>query len=466
VVCADDDRQTPGNPGVTHARAAAAAVGGVVLVPRFRRPGPGDTDFNDLARREGLAAVRSQLEQANRAAAVRLGLSVICAERLPPEPIAWLWEGWLARGKVHLLAGAPGTGKTSVALALAAILSTAGRWPDGSAAPAGPVLIWSGEDDPRDTLVPRLLACGADLARIHFVGSVTAEDGIRAFDPARDADLLREEAAAMDPPPALLIVDPIVSAVTGDSHKNAEVRRGLQPLVDLAAVVRCVVLGVSHFTKGTVGRDPVERVTGSLAFAALARVVLATARLPAEEGGRRVLARAKNNLGLDTGGFAYDLEPLGLVAHPGIHTTRVCWGAALEGSARDLLGKAESIEDPEERSALEDAKAWLGHTLSFGALDGKELKRLARVEGIPERTLYRAASALGVERTAHGFGKARLWSMCAKTPMSAKEKALAELGTPGTAVPVSARDCQPPTLGTHEPFGTHEADGKPVAEDF
>ena len=59
VVCADDDRYTEGNPGVAHARAAAAAVGGLVLVPSFRRPGPGDTDFNDLARSEGLAAVRS-----------------------------------------------------------------------------------------------------------------------------------------------------------------------------------------------------------------------------------------------------------------------------------------------------------------------------------------------------------------------------------------------------------------------
>jgi hypothetical protein len=178
------------------------------------------------------------------------------------------------------------------------------------------VLIWSGEDDPRDTLVPRLLACGADLSRIHFVGSVTEDEGIRPFDPARDAALLRAEATTMDPPPALLNVDPIVSAVTGDSHKNAEVRRGLQPLVELAMVVRCVVLGVSHFTKGTMGRDPVERVTGSLAFAALARVVLATAKLSAGESGGRVLARAKNNLGPDAGGFSYELEPLELAAHP------------------------------------------------------------------------------------------------------------------------------------------------------
>jgi putative DNA primase/helicase len=462
VVCADDDRHTEGNPGLTHAQAAAAAVGGLLAVPRFRQPSPRDTDFNDLARAEGLETVRSQLQLSERVERVITGLSIVCAQRLPPEPITWLWVGWLARGKVHLLAGSPGTGKTSVALALAATLTIAGRWPDGSTAAVGSVLIWSGEDDPRDTLVPRLIACGADLSRIHFVGSVTEEDGIRAFDPARDADLLRDQAAVMDPPPALLIVDPIVSAVNGDSHKNAEVRRGLQPLVDLATAVRCVVLGISHFTKGTAGRDPVERVTGSLAFGALARVVLATAKVSEEDGGGRILARAKNNLGPDAGGFTYDLEPLELPDHPGVQTTRVRWGAPLEGTARVLLGKAETVDDPDERSALEDAKAWLRHTLGLGALDGKELKRLARIEGIPERTLYRAAGALGVDRKAQGFGKARLWSMCAKTPMSASEKGLAETGGHGIDVSVSANGCHTQSLGTHEQSGTH-GDGETAA---
>ena len=153
------------------------------------------------------------------------GVSVIRGDRLKPEPIAWLWDGWLARGKVHVLAGAPGTGKTSVALALAATLTVGGRWPDGTRAPVGDVLIWSGEDDPQDTLVPRLLACGADLTRVHFVRSVADERGVRSWDPATDAQLLRDYAETMNPPPSLLIVDPIVSAVAGDSHKNAEGRR-------------------------------------------------------------------------------------------------------------------------------------------------------------------------------------------------------------------------------------------------
>lgn len=466
VVCADDDRGREDNPGLTHARAAAAAVGGSVAIPRFRDPGPKDTDFNDLARLDGLAAVRAQLQRPER---VTTGLSIIAADSLHPEPIAWLWDGWLARGKVHVLAGAPGTGKTTLSLELAATLSTGGQWPDGTPAPAGSVLIWSGEDDPKDTLVPRLLACGADLSRVHFVCSVVEAAGIRSFDPARDGDLLRDHAADMDPPPALLIVDPIVSAVSGDSHKNAEVRRSLQPLVDLALTVRCVVLGISHFTKGTAGRDPVERVTGSLAFGALARVVLAAAKRSEEDGGGRMLARAKNNLGPDAGGFEYDLEPVELTDHPGIHTTRVVWGAPLEGTARELLGAAEAVGDPEERNALEDAKDWLRDTLKSGPQDGKETKKLARAEGIAERTLYRAAGALGVDRKTQGFGKARLWSMCAKPPMSAKEKGLADPGTHGTDGPmsaVSATACQTQNLGTHGDLGRHGDGAGSFVEEF
>jgi RecA-family ATPase len=94
---------------------------------------------------------------------------------------------------------------------------------------------------------------------------------------------------------ALLIVDPIVSAVMGDSHKNGEVRRGLQPLVDLAARHACALIGITHYSKGTTGRDPLERVTGSLAFGAVARVVMGTAK-PTGPGEPRRLVRAKSNL--------------------------------------------------------------------------------------------------------------------------------------------------------------------------
>jgi len=110
------------------------------------------------------------------------------ASDIPMESIQWLWNGWLAQGKLNLLAGQPGTGKTTIAMQMAATVSVGGNWPDGSQANKGNVLIWSGEDDPKDTLIPRLALAGANLQRINFVDSVFDEQGSRGFDPARPTD--------------------------------------------------------------------------------------------------------------------------------------------------------------------------------------------------------------------------------------------------------------------------------------
>ena len=104
-------------------------------------------------------------------------VELVLAEAIEPTPIDWLWDGWLAKGKLQVLAGQPGTGKTTLAIALAAITSIGGVWPDGSQATAGNVVIWSGEDDPADTLVPRLIAAGADRSRIYFVKGVSKTGG-------------------------------------------------------------------------------------------------------------------------------------------------------------------------------------------------------------------------------------------------------------------------------------------------
>jgi len=325
------------------------------------------------------------------------GVTLIRADEYRIEPIAWLWRGWLARGKVHVLAGAPGTGKTSIAMALAGALTIGARWPDGSQAEPSEVMVWSGEDDPSDTLVPRLMAAGADLRKVHVIAATMDEGDSRSrpFDPATDMARLADEISLLPKAPALLIVDPIVSAVSGDSHKNGEVRRALQPLVDLAMTKRIAVLGISHFSKSTAGRDPVERVTGSIAFGALARIVMAAAKLPEEQGGGRVMARAKSNIGKDDGGFRYDLEVI--EPRPGIETTVVLWGEAMDGSARDLLGQADLTEDPEERSAWQEARDWLVEILEDGPMKASEVMREARQAGITEKSLRTARERIGIK---------------------------------------------------------------------
>jgi putative DNA primase/helicase len=89
---------------------------------------------------------------------------------------------WLAAlGKFHLLAGAPGTGKTTIAVSIAATVSAGARWPDGTAAEHGDVLIWSAEDGVSDTLLPRLLVAGGHPGRCI---SLTASPSMGRRDPS------------------------------------------------------------------------------------------------------------------------------------------------------------------------------------------------------------------------------------------------------------------------------------------
>lgn len=299
-----------------------------------------------------------------RAAAVLPAVRLLRGDAIKLEPVHWLWRDFLPSGMLTILGGAPGCGKTTIALSLAAIVTRGGIWPDGSSCTEpGDVLIWSGEDANAVTAA-RLVAAGADMRRVHFIDGITGDDG-GAFDPGRDMELLEATAEKLAAP-RLLILDPIVSAVAGDSHKGAEVRRSLQPVVALAQRLGCAVLGITHFSKGTGGRDPVERVTGSIAFAALARVVLVAAKVKAESGDeaeeRRVLMRAKSNIGPDDGGFAYALERVEVA--PEVEGQRVLWLEALDGTARELLADAEA--DHEDGSTASGVDAFLRGLLANG----------------------------------------------------------------------------------------------------
>jgi putative DNA primase/helicase len=171
ILCADNDQFTGGNPGITKATEGAQVVGGFLAVPQFKDLTDKPTDFNDLVRLEGAEAVRQAVEAAAATGAppplaspqaqparpsgkpAAPFVELIRGDSITPEAVSWLWNGYLVGGKLNILAGAPGTGKTTLALAAAATITNGGRWPDRTPAPHGDVLIWSGEDGVRDVLM-------------------------------------------------------------------------------------------------------------------------------------------------------------------------------------------------------------------------------------------------------------------------------------------------------------------------
>jgi len=322
----------------------------------------------------------------NRSVAIR------CGANIKPLPINWLWEGWLPAGKLTILAGAAGTGKTTLALSLAASLTVGGQWPDGSLCKQrGNVLIWSSEDVADDTLVPRLIASGADMSRCHFIEGIIQNGESVPFDPSQDI-LELHKAVEKIGGVSLLIIDPIVSAVSGDMHKANDVRRSLQAVVDFAEAHQCAVIGITHFAKGGAGKSPQERVIGSQAFGALARMVLVAAK--EEDGSRRVLARAKSNIAPDDGGMAYFLDMATIDG--GIETTHAIWDGAIEGTAREILGDVEQ-DTNDDGSSRKDAERFLRDLLQDGALPAKQVKAEADDAGYSQATLRRAQTAIGVE---------------------------------------------------------------------
>ena len=254
------------------------------------------------------------------------GLIVRCVQDIQAKPVRWLWHGRFARGKVSLIAGHPGLGKSQIGLSMAGIGSTGGLWPvDRTRCERGSVVILSAEDDAADTIRPRLEAAGADLSRIHIIDAVP--DGFnaagtpvhRAFNLSADLGRLESLLKRLCDV-ALILIDP-ASAYLGkvESHSNAEVRALLAPLADLAARYSAAVVGISHLSKAA-GTEALLRIQGSVAFAAAARAAWGVAR-DKEDPARRLFLPLKNNIGTDEAGLAFRIEsyqlPSGIRNGPG-----------------------------------------------------------------------------------------------------------------------------------------------------
>jgi putative DNA primase/helicase len=262
-----------------------------------------------LVTEDGAAQVRATIESGARAGHARpRGGKDAVQENLPSilksarastiemSAIEWLWPNRFALGKLGILAGLPDEGKGQVLCDMAARITCGLDWPCGEGtAPRGKVVLLTAEDDPKDTVVPRLVAAGADLEHIEIVHMVRESGVDRMFSLVNDLDLLRQKVLSIGNVKQIQI-DP-VTAYLGvkqmDSFRTTDVRAVLGPVTDLASELMVSIVGIMHFNKKTDVTNALLRISDSLAFGATARHVYAV--IDDAENKRKLLVKGKNN---------------------------------------------------------------------------------------------------------------------------------------------------------------------------
>ena len=333
-----------------------------------------------------IADLRPQL--AGVAERVAPGPILTCLADVEPEAIKWTWRGFLAGGKLSLLAGDPGLGKSTVSLDLAARLTRGRLWPDGAApAEPGSVVLLSAEDGVADTLRPRLDALGADVSRVHVLEAVRERSGgTRSFSLARDIAALEEAIVATGA--SLVVIDPVTAYLGGvDAFRDDEIRGVLEPLQRLAERTGVAVLLLAHLNKNA-GTRAIYRVGGSIGLPAACRLVFIVARDP-DRPERRLMMTAKANIAADGATLAFGIVDGVFAWESGPVEAR-----DLERVLRDT--GADDDEGP-------DVCRWLRDLLADGAeLDTETIIRAAGPEGHARRSIFRAANRLQIVRRHEG----------------------------------------------------------------
>jgi hypothetical protein len=369
--------------------------------------------------------VAAELDAARAALAIADGSAVVrCLADVPAEDLEWLWPGRIPLGKLTLLAGDPGLGKSFLTLDLAARVTTGRAWPgaadeegawqrdgdegvaspsamlDPTASPPGDVVLFGAEDDLADTVRPRLDAAGADVSRVAAVEGIHGTSGPRGFSLVTDLPRL-EAVLAMRPQARLVVIDPITAYCSGvDSHKNADVRALLAPLAELAARRRVAVVAVTHLNKAAGGKA-IYRAMGSLAYIAAARVGWLVAK-DKDDPTRRLLLPVKNNLAEDVGGLAYRIEE-GRIAWERGRIDLDADDALSSGNDAGRAAGRHGDDWPTERR--DRAERFLEERLANGPVPVTEILDDAMGAGLSHDQIKRARKRLGVrsERVANGW---------------------------------------------------------------
>ncbi len=324
----------------------------------------------------------------------------VSAETVAIKAVDWLWPNVIACGDLTLLGGAPGMGKSQVAIYAAATVSRGGTWPDGSKARRGAAIICEIEDNPGAAIRPRLEAAGADLARVSFG---------KHMDLSVNMASLAAQAERM-PDLRLIVLSPVLTFFGATSNDDNTVRAKLRPLLEWAAARNVAVLGIIHPLK----TGSAEVFAGCDAYRRACRAAWRLAFDPADDEPieklkQRVLFAAKVNNAPDALRLLYRIE--GHTLPGGIETSRVVF------SQHPAFAEAPKVAEVPKARTMSGAaaKAWLADQLADGPKSSAELKAALARDGLDwaamKPALYRAATALGALRQPVTGSNAKLWLM-------------------------------------------------------
>ena len=320
-------------------------------------------------------------------------LLVESLDSIKPKLMRWLWWNRVPRGKVTVFGGDVGAGKSLVSVDLAARASTGRGYPgDEDAREPMDVLMFFCEDGAEDTVVPRLMAAGAELSRIKRTTSEFSLD--------KDLKAL-EQTLRENPSIKLIVIDPASSYLGNvNLEKEREVRSVLMPLAQLAERREVTIILILHFNKRGDVRA-VHRLLGAIAFSGVARAVWLFAENP-DSAGEYLMLHGKMNVARKQESRCYQMKERNLViegepaAVPFIE-----WGETSKVDAERVLGAAASRDRAEK---IADASKWLSEFLTQDK-PAKEVYEAAEQHGIAKRTLERAKSKLRIEseKTENGW---------------------------------------------------------------
>jgi DNA polymerase I-like protein with 3'-5' exonuclease and polymerase domains len=419
-----EDNDEPGRRlGDAKISALTPIVSEVVRVqfPELREGGDVSDWLDQLNPRTARATLEARCEQARKHTTTG-NYVLVRASDIVPRPMDWLWSGHIARGSQELLTGVPGGGKSQIHCALVAAATTGGMWPDGgNGIPPGNVIMLTAEDCLDQTIVPRLIAAGADRARVHILKKIRKDNKERMFLLSEDIEqlevMIRKVGNVW-----LITIDPITAYMGGkiDSHRATDVRGQLGPLADLAERADVALSAITHPPKHSSQRA-IDHFIGSQAFIAAARIGhLAIEEVEEDEHrsptGRSLFTNPKNNLSRKMPTLAYRIAEKELDG--GIKAAHVIWEDIVDITADQAI----AASTPAKKSKTENVVEFLLDILASSRVPFEIIEQRGIAHGFSKRQLDYAKQKIDIVTFKEKAFQGRwFWSLPEHAPQTAED---------------------------------------------